>query len=109
MTFDEYQKRARETAIYPDLGNNFIYPTLGVSGEAGELAEKIKKVLRHKSGIVDDTTKESIKKEMGDLLWYLANLGIELGIELDDVATTNLEKLSSRKKRENLHGSGDDR
>ncbi len=109
MTFDEYQKRARETAIYPDLGNNFIYPTLGVSGEAGELAEKIKKVLRDKGGIVDDATKESIKKEMGDLLWYLANLGIELGIGLEDVAAANLDKLSSRKERGHLHGDGDDR
>jgi len=109
LTFRRYQEEARKTAIYPDKGHNYIYPTLGISGEAGELAEKIKKVLRDKKGIIDEESLEAIKKEMGDILWYLANLATELGIQLEQVALLNLEKLASRQQRNRLHGEGDDR
>ncbi|HNY35920.1 MAG TPA: nucleoside triphosphate pyrophosphohydrolase family protein [Candidatus Pacearchaeota archaeon] len=109
MTFQEYQEEARKTAIYPNKDNNFIYPTLGLAGEAGEVAEKIKKVIRDGNGIVSEEKKEEITKELGDVLWYVANLSKELGILLEDVAQKNLEKLQSRQQRNELHGSGDNR
>lgn len=109
MNFEEYQKKSRETAVYPNKGNNFIYPVLGLVGEAGEVAEKIKKVLRDDKGIVDDQKKEEIKKELGDVLWYLAQIATELNLSLDEIVETNLEKLESRKQRNKLHGSGDNR
>lgn len=109
MTFEEYQIEARKTAIYPDKDNNFIYPTLGLAGEAGEVAEKIKKVLRDNQGIVSEEKKTEITKELGDVLWYVANLSQELGISLEEVAQKNIEKLKSRQQRDELHGSGDNR
>ncbi|MFA5086668.1 MAG: nucleoside triphosphate pyrophosphohydrolase family protein [Candidatus Paceibacterota bacterium] len=109
MTFEEYQKLSRETAIYPNKDNNFIYPTLGLAGEAGEVAEKVKKVLRDGNGVVSDEKREEIKKELGDVLWYLANLSTELKISFEEVASKNIEKLQSRQQRGELHGSGDNR
>lgn len=109
MTFEEYQVEARKTAIYPNKDNNFIYPTLGLAGEAGEVAEKIKKVLRDGGGIVSEEKKQEITKELGDVLWYVANLSKELGISLNDVAEKNIEKLKSRQDRNQLQGSGDNR
>lgn len=109
MTFQEYQVAARETAIYPNKDNNFIYPTLGLAGEAGEVAEKIKKVIRDNNGIISPEKRGEILKELGDVLWYVSNLAIEVGVTLDDVATTNLEKLHSRQNRGALGGSGDNR
>lgn len=109
MNFNEYQNKARETAIYPDLGSNFVYPTLGLSGEAGEVAEKIKKVIRDKGGKISDETRADLQKELGDILWYTAQLATELNISLEDVASGNIEKLHSRQQRNKLHGSGDDR
>ena len=109
MNFEEYQKKSRETAIYPEIGNNFIYPTLGLSGEAGEVSEKIKKVIRDKGGVIDDITREEIKKELGDVLWYLAQIASELKISFNDVAEFNVEKLQSRLSRGTLHGNGDNR
>jgi len=109
MTFEEYQNQARKTAIYPDLGNNFIYPTLGLVGEAGEIAEKIKKVLRDGNGEITEEKRSELNKELGDVLWYIANLSIELGTSLEDIAANNLEKLKSRRERNQLHGSGDNR
>lgn len=109
MDFKEYQEKSRKTALYPDLGNNFVYPTLGLSGEAGEVAEKIKKVIRDKGGVVDDVTREEIKKELGDVLWYVAQISSELKISLDEVAQFNIEKLQSRMERNMIHGDGDNR
>jgi NTP pyrophosphatase (non-canonical NTP hydrolase) len=109
MTFEEYQIEARKTAIYPNKDNNFIYPTLGLAGEAGEVAEKIKKVLRDNQGIVSEEKKIEITKELGDVLWYVANLSQELKISLEEVAQKNIEKLKSRQQRDELHGSGDNR
>ena len=97
MDFRDYQKLSRKTAIYPQKGKNFIYPTLGLAGEAGEVAEKIKKVLRDNQGIIDQPRKEEIAKELGDVLWYLAQIATELGLSLEEVAKDNL-KLSSRQK-----------
>lgn len=109
MTFNEYQKKSRETAIYYNKDKNYIYPTLGLVGEAGEIAEKIKKVLRDNGGAVDEKDKVELVKELGDLLWYLSQLSTELGLSLDDIAVSNIEKITSRKERGVLHGSGDNR
>ena len=107
MNFDEYQARSGETAIYPDRGSNYIYPTLGLAGEAGEVAEKVKKVIRDKNGIMDQETKGKISKELGDVLWYVAQLATELELSLNDIADANISKLQSRKERGSLSGSGD--
>lgn len=109
MNFEEYQKKSRVTAKYPDAGKNYIYPTLGLAGESGEVAEKIKKVIRDKGGIVDEETKEMIKKELGDVLWYVSQIATELGLTLDDIAEHNIEKLASRMERGKLGGDGDNR
>jgi len=109
MNFDDYQKKSRKTALYPNVGENFIYPTIGLAGETGEVSEKIKKVIRDKGGKIDDETREMIKKELGDVLWYVSQLASELGISLDDIAEKNIEKLYSRLERGKLHGSGDNR
>ena len=109
MDFDNYQIEARKTAIYPNKDNNYIYPTLGLVGESGEVAEKIKKILRDKNGTFDFESKLALKKELGDVLWYLSNLCDELNFSLSDVAINNLEKLNLRLSRGKISGSGDDR
>lgn len=109
LTFHDYQERSRATAIYPDAGRNFVYPTLGLAGESGEVAEKIKKVLRDRQGRIDDETRAAVEKELGDVLWYVAQLATELGLDLGGVAEKNLAKLASRKERGMLGGSGDGR
>lgn len=109
MNFSEYQKKSRKTAVYPEADNNFIYPTLGLSGEAGEVAEKIKKVIRDKNGVLDEETKLAIKKELGDVLWYVAQIATELGLNMDEIAEKNIEKLYDRMDRGKLNGEGDNR
>ena len=109
MDLNEYQKKARSTASYPGVGQNPIYPTLGLTGEAGEVAEKVKKVLRDKNGIFDNEARLGIKKEFGDVLWYISNLCTELNFNLEDVALQNLEKLKLRAAKGKISGSGDDR
>lgn len=109
MTFKQYQSKSRKTALYPNLGNNFIYPTLGLNGEAGEVAEKIKKVLRDENGVVSKEKREEIEKELGDVMWYIAQLASELNLSLENIAKKNLTKLLSRKKRGKIKGSGDNR
>jgi NTP pyrophosphatase (non-canonical NTP hydrolase) len=109
MDFDKYQKLARKTAVYPNIGNNYIYPTLGLASEAGELAGKIKKIIRDDEGKITTEKKKEIKKELGDVLWYLAQLSTELKISFSKIAKENIIKLSSRKRRNKLHGSGDNR
>jgi NTP pyrophosphatase (non-canonical NTP hydrolase) len=109
MNFNKYQEEAKKTALYPNQGDNYIYPTLGLTGEAGEVSDKIKKIIRDDNGIISPEKKEEIKKELGDVLWYIAQLSTELKIELEDVAEENIKKLSSRQKRNALSGSGDNR
>lgn len=109
LTFKKYQKLSRKTAIYPNLGKNFEYPTLGLIGEAGEVAEKVKKILRDKSGRIGTRDKKILVEEIGDVLWYLSNLTSELGLELGDIAEKNIQKLSSRILRGKLRGGGDKR
>jgi NTP pyrophosphatase (non-canonical NTP hydrolase) len=109
MNFNDYQNQARSTAMYPNIGDNYVYPVLGLSGESGEVAEKFKKIIRDKNGVVSEQDKVEIVKEMGDVLWYLANLSCELNVDLSLVAEKNLEKLFSRKERGVITGSGDNR
>lgn len=109
MDLNAYQNGARQTARYPDVGANPIYPTLGLCGEAGEVADKVKKVLRDQNGCFSDAVKQSLLLELGDVLWYVAQLASELGFELDQVAEANLEKLASRAARNVISGSGDHR
>ena len=100
MTFDEYQKQSKETAIYE---HPIIYPTLGLCGESGEVAEKVKKYLR------DGASLDELKKELGDVLWYISAIASDLKLSLDDVAETNISKLTSRLERGKIQGSGDNR
>jgi len=109
MNFKEYQEKSRQTAIYPNLGKNFVYPSLGLGGETGEVMEKIKKLIRDKDGKIDDEFKKEISKEMGDVLWYLAQLATEFSLSFEEIAEENIEKLFSRKDRGILHGNGDNR
>ena len=82
---------------------------MGLSGEAGEVADKVKKVLRDRGGLFDDAIRAEIALELGDVLWYVAQLASELGYELEDVANQNLQKLRDRSARGQLKGSGDHR
>lgn len=109
MRATEYQDRALETAIYPNQGNNFVYPALGLVGEAGEVADKLKKVIRDNNGVLTDTVKDAVAAELGDTMWYVAVLASELGYGLDEIMAKNLAKLNSRKNRGVLTGSGDNR
>jgi len=109
LDFDKYQVEARKTAIYPDLGNNLWYPALGLAGEAGEVAEKVKKVYRDHNGLLGIISLDSISKELGDVLWYVASLASELGVNLSTIAELNLNKLQDRAERDKVHGSGDNR
>ena len=109
MDLNHYQQQARRTAGYPNAGKNPVYPTLGLTGEAGEVADKVKKGLRDKDGIFDEDSREAIKLELGDVLWYVSQLSDELGYELEHVAQANLEKLASRAARGRISGDGDDR
>lgn len=123
LSFEEYQKRAALTAIYPFVGvdpnsvgecgncenSNYIYPALGLCGEAGEVAEKIKKIIRDKSGFVDETDRAAVAKELGDVIWYIAALCKEFKLDMSAVAQTNLDKLAARASNGTLGGSGDAR
>ena len=108
MELSDYQRRSRSTAQYPREAA-LAYPALGLCGEAGEVAEHIKKMIRDDGWQLSDERRAAIKKELGDVLWYVAQLATELEIELEDVAQTNLDKLASRMERGVLAGSGDDR
>ena len=107
MTFNEYQTQAKTTAIYPEIGARFVYPALGLCGESGEVADKIKKIFRDQGGVVSEETRQLIGKELGDVLWYVAQLSSEFGFTFDEIAQINLDKLASRSNRAQLNGNGD--
>ena len=108
MDFDEYQRKAAATAIYPtEVG--VVYTALGLASEAGEVAGKVKKVLRDENGDFDLQAAYRIADEMGDVLWYMAQLATELGVPLASIASGNIAKLASRSERGVLGGSGDER
>lgn len=106
---DEYQTQALSHAFYPNKGSNLPYAVLGLCGETGELAEKLKKCIRDNGGVVTPEIRLAMLKECSDVYWYLAAVTAELGHVLSDVASCNLEKLSGRATRGTLGGSGDDR
>ncbi len=112
MTFDDYQAQARTTAMYPEAVR-ILYPTLKLAGEAGEVAEKLGKLMRDEGYLpgqaLSQDARDALVKEVGDVLWYVANLASDLGVQLEEVASVNLAKLASRKQRGVIHGSGDER
>ena len=109
MNFNDYQTKSRGTAKYPAIGHGVIYPTLGLVNEAGEVAGKIKKVFRDKDGQISAETREALKAELGDVLWYLAQVATELDLPLGEIAESNLTKLLDRQARGKIQGDGDNR
>jgi NTP pyrophosphatase (non-canonical NTP hydrolase) len=109
MELNEYQTESRKTAVYPDINSNIVYPTLGLAGEAGEVANKVKKIIRDKGGLLTGQDRKKIADELGDVLWYVGALASELGYDLDLIAVRNLIKLRSRQEQNKLHGTGDSR
>ena len=108
LDFATYQKQALTTAVYPGRGEgNFTYPALGLAGETGEVCEKLKKAIRDDGGKVSDERRSLLAKELGDVLWYIATLSTELGLDLEAIAAGNLAKLAARKEAGKIHGSGD--
>lgn len=109
MDFNDYQTKSRHTAKYPIIGHRVIYPTLGLVNEAGEVAGKIKKVFRDKEGQISEESREALKAELGDVLWYIAQVATELDLSLDDIAEANIAKLYDRLGRGKIKGDGDNR
>jgi len=111
LTFDEYQIAAAKTAIYPGKGEilGLLYCGLGAASEGGEVAGKIKKVLRDNNGVVDAVFQRKIADEIGGALWYLAQAATEIGVDLGAIAQDNIAILASRQARGTLHGDGDNR
>jgi NTP pyrophosphatase (non-canonical NTP hydrolase) len=108
VELSEYQHLSRRTAEYP-RDAWLAYPALGLSGEAGEVAEHAKKAIRDDNGQITEERRAAMAKELGDVLWYVAQLASELQLDLDEIAQANLDKLLSRQQRGVLSGSGDDR
>ena len=109
MNFDEYQTKARSAAVYPDIDNNLTYPVLGLAGEAGEVANKVKKIYRDRGGVISESDRSVLCSELGDVLWYVAAIASELQLPLGTVVSQNLEKLWNRQQAGTLKGSGDSR
>lgn len=109
MQINDYQKIALQTANHPDKHNELFHLVLGLVGEAGEIAEKFKKLVRDKNSDLAELDVEDMKKELGDVLWYVAVLADHLGLTLSEIAELNAAKLADRQKRGKLQGSGDNR
>ena len=107
--FNHYQEQSRKTWSLIHTDHPIVYPTLGLTNEAGELAGKVKKIFRDKEGVISPEDRLELKKELGDVLWYLAQICTELDLTLEEVAEANLEKLFSRLERGVIGGDGDDR
>jgi NTP pyrophosphatase (non-canonical NTP hydrolase) len=110
MNFNDYQKQALTTAS--STGDDFkdlLHWVLGINGEAGEVAEKLKKIIRDKNSGISEEDRKELSKEVGDVLWYLAVFAHHLGVDFEDIAQANLDKLQSRKSRGVISGSGDNR
>lgn len=110
LSLDDYQRGALETALFPDIGGErCLYPALGLANEAGEVLGKIKKLYRDRGGEVTPEFRQVVKKELGDVLWYVAVLADAFGLRASEVGRANLEKLADRARRDAIQGSGDDR
>ena len=101
MSMNDYQSMAAKTAIYSSA-HQILYPALGLAGEAGEVANKVKKMIRD-----NNFDRDGVAAELGDVLWYVAALARDLNVDLQQLAMQNLEKLYGRKERGTLGGSGD--
>ena len=99
MTFEDYQSEASQTAHYPRRMENLEYPTLGLAGEAGEVANIVKKIQRDHGGVVNDEIRLKLKDELGDVLWYISACADELGLTLSEIAEFNVRKLAKRHNR----------
>jgi NTP pyrophosphatase (non-canonical NTP hydrolase) len=109
QAFNDYQRESRKTWNLIHTDHPIVYPTLGLANEAGEVAGKIKKIFRDKNGVISDADRESLKQELGDVLWYLTQICTELDLTMEEVAEANIEKLFSRLERNQIKGSGDNR
>jgi len=113
VNLNDYQKEARKTAVFPSKSDTIYYVTLGLVGEAGEVAEKVKKLIRNEEissfNDMNDEQKRELMKELGDVLWYMANFAEEAGCSLEEVAQLNLSKLQDRQRRGVLKSAGDNR
>ncbi|MDQ2747586.1 MAG: nucleoside triphosphate pyrophosphohydrolase family protein [Acidobacteriota bacterium] len=99
MNFKDYQAEAKQTALYPNRLKNLEYPTLGLTGEAGEVANIVKKIQRDFGGVINDEIRTKLKDELGDVLWYISACADELGLTLEEIAEYNVEKLAKRHQR----------
>ncbi len=107
---DDYQIATRETAAYPAIeGSTYLYPVLGLAGEVGELANKVKKIYRDDNGILTAERRLALRDELGDCFWYLARVADELGYTLSEISDSNIARLRDRKARQVISGSGDNR
>jgi NTP pyrophosphatase (non-canonical NTP hydrolase) len=106
ITFDEYQDFTETTRIYQ---HKITYPALGLAGESGEVAEKVKKMLRDDEGVLTQERRAALAKEIGDVLWYCAALSADLGLSLGEIAQINVDKLTARKLNNTISGDGDNR
>ena len=107
--FNDYQRESRKTWSLIHTDHAIVYPTLGLTNEAGEVAGKVKKIFRDKGGKISEQDREALKHELGDVLWYLTQICTELDLTLQEVAETNIEKLFSRLERNQIRGDGDHR
>jgi len=108
MKISEYEEKAQATAIYPD-SHKITYPALGMAGEAGEVANKVKKLIRDGKDEMPDDWREQLASEIGDVMWYCAALARDLDVSLTTIMAANLDKLKARQERGTLGGSGDKR
>lgn len=108
MNLNEYQHAANQFVAFPD-SYTITYPALGLASEAGEVCDKIKKAIRDRKSLSIAELPEMVAPELGDVLWYVAVLASNLGLELEDIAKANIDKLTDRKERDVIKGSGDDR
>lgn len=111
LTFADYQRLSGRTAVYPGRDDDEIaaYPALGLAGEAGEVCEHVKKIIRDDDGMLTEERRQKLKKELGDVLWYVAALCTELDLEMGEIAQANIDKLADRQQRGVLQGEGDER
>lgn len=109
MDFIDFQVGTKQTRLESTYKYSLIYPTLGLAGESGELAGKVSKILRDQNGELTQDNIEYIKKEVGDCLWFLSEICADIGIELNDAAVYNRNKLMDRMRRNKISGSGDNR
>ncbi|MBM6993827.1 MAG: nucleoside triphosphate pyrophosphohydrolase family protein [Prevotella sp.] len=108
MEMNEYQEQALSTAVYPQA-LRIVYPALGLAGETGEVADKVKKEVRDRAAAFSPETRVEIAKELGDVMWYIAAMAHDLGFSLEEIAQMNVAKVFSRKNRNQIHGEGDNR